>query len=443
MWCVQYSFRKIFGYQTYTSEFGGFGLLEYLTYFRNQSQGTFWWGPGEMINMDAKYQLSNATAENVTSPTKTIDGYNYNTEIAVLLSIAVGIVIINGVVLYLFIKEKTLRTTSNYPLFSLALCDFLCGIVVIPLFTISGFTSLLKSSVEIKFYLLFLVTVLHNFVAIATVYHLVVITAERYMAIKYPLKHLVIRKKRIQKVLVIVWSSSLLISFVPFTWISAIFPVYQPVSKYYVLGFTAFCLLFAFFVPYCFMLFAFVHIFKAINTASPKKYLQAAFKGRRHSKHLETVSGEWRCLLLFAIMAFVFLVSWGPRFVLSLLYQLQVSSLSLDAASQVALLVRYTTSVVNPLLYTFLKRDLLRSFKLLFTRHCPTRRISPSFSALSLRRTTLKGDPNNNSTITTPTRDTPKLLSFQFETRCQSWMWSKLPIAFGYVCIWSLYWHTF
>ena len=422
MWCVQYSFRKIFGYQTYTSEFGG--------------------SPDEMI-MDAKYQLSNATAENVTMLTKTIDGYNFNTEIAVLLLIAVGIIIINGVVLYLFIKEKTLRTTSNYPLFSLALCDFLCGIVVIPLFTIWGFTSLLNSSVEIKFYLGFLVTVLHTFVAIATVYHLVVITAERYMAIKYPLKHLVIRKKRIQKVLVIVWSSSLLISFVPFTWISAIFPVYQPVSKYYVLGFTAFCLLFAFFVPYCFMLFAFVHIFKAINTASPKKYLQAAVKGRRHSKHLETVSGEWRCLLLFAIMAFVFLVSWGPRFVLSLLYQLQVSSLRLDAASQVALLVRYTTSVVNPLLYTFFKRDLLRSFKLLFKRHFPNRRISPSFSALSLRRTTLKGDPNNNSTITTPSRDTPKLLSFQFELRCQSWMWSNLLIVFGYVCIWSLYWHTF
>jgi len=363
--------------------------------------------------MDVKYQLSNATAENVTLPTKTIDGYNFNTEIAVLLLIAVGIVIINGVVLYLFTKEKTLRTTSNYPLFSLALCDFLCGIVVIPLFTISGFTSLLKSSVEIKFYLGFLVTVLHNFVAIATVYHLVVITAERYMAIKYPLKHLVIRKKRIQKVLIIVWSSSLLISFVPFTWISAIFPVYQPVSKYYLLGFTSFCLLFAFFVPYCFMLFAFVHIFKAINTASPKKYPQAAFKGRRHSKHLETVSGEWRCLLLFAIMAFVFLVSWCPLFVLSLLYQLQVSPLRLDAAAQVALLVRYTTSVVNPLLYTLFKRDLLRSFKLLFARHCPNRRISPSFSALSLRRTTLKGDPNNNSTITTPSRDTPKLLSFQ------------------------------
>ena len=240
-WCVKYSFRIIFGYQTCTSEFGGSGLLEYLTDFRNQSQGTFWWSPDEMI-MDAKYQLSNTTAENITSPTKTTDGNNFNSEIAVLLLIAVGIVIINGVVLYLFIKEKTLRTTSNYPLFSLALCDFLCGIVVIPLFTILSFTSLLKSLVEIKFYLGFLQTVLDNFVAIATVYHLVVITAERYMAIRYPLKHLVIRKKRIQKVLVIVWSCSLLISFLPFKWISAIFPVYQPVSTYYLLGFTAFCL---------------------------------------------------------------------------------------------------------------------------------------------------------------------------------------------------------
>ena len=104
-----------------------------------------------------------------------------------------------------------------------------------------------------------------------------VITAERYMAIRYPLKHLVIRKKRIQKVLVIVWSCSLLISFLPFKWISAIFPVYQPVSTYYLLGFTAFCLCLPslYHTASCFS-----HLCIYSKLASPKRYPQAAFKGR-------------------------------------------------------------------------------------------------------------------------------------------------------------------
>ena len=103
-----------------------------------------------------------------------------------------------------------------------------------------------------------------------------VITAERYMAIRYPLKHLVIRKKRIQKVLVIVWSCSLLISFLPFKWISAIFPVYQPVSTYYLLGFTAFCLCLPslYHTASCFS-----HLCIYSKLASPKRYPQAAFKG--------------------------------------------------------------------------------------------------------------------------------------------------------------------
>ena len=361
--------------------------------------------------MTEKYEFaspSNATAENVTARPNRVYGFNY-TEIGKLSSIAAGIVIVNSVVFYLFLKKKSLRTTSNYPLFSLALCDFLCGLVVIPLFTILYFTPLLESS-EIKFYLGFLVTVLHNFVAIATVYHIVVVTAERYMAIKFPLKHRVIHKKCIHKVLAAVWICSLLVSFIPFTWIDKMYPVFHPICSKLLLGFTIFCLVFALIIPYSFLVFAFVNMFRAINGASSNGSRKTNFRGRRHSIVQTKSTGERKCLLLFAIMASVFLLCWMPWFVIFLLNQLFNSSMAVP--SEVAVLIRYMTSVVNPLLYTFLKRDFLRALKFVIKRY-DSRRVSTSFTAFSFKRTTLKTDANDNQTASTPNGNGSPLLAFQ------------------------------
>ena len=350
----------------------------------------------------------NATCENGTARPNTVNGFNY-TEIAKLLSTAAGIVIVNSVVFYLFLKRKSLRTTSNYPLFSLALCDFLCGLVVIPLFTILYFTPLVESF-KIKFYLGFLVTVLHNFVAIATVYHIVVVTAERYMAIKVPLKHRMIHKKCIHKVLATVWICSLLVSFIPFTWIDKLYPVFHPVCSKLLLGFTVFCLVLALIVPYSFLVFAFVNMFRAINGASSNGSRKANFERRRHSLVQTKSTSERKCLLLFSIMASVFLLCWIPWFVIFLLNQLPNSSMAVP--SEVAVLIRYMTSVVNPLLYTFLKRDFLHALKFVFKRY-DRRLVSTSFTAFSFRRTTLKRNANDNQTASTPNGDGPPLLAFQ------------------------------
>lgn len=347
--------------------------------------------------------FSNATTENVTTRPNQVNGLtqfdpNY-TEIAKLISIAAGIVAINSVVFYLFITKKSLRTASNYPLFSLAACDFFCGFFVIPLFTISFFTPVIESQ-RIKFYLGFLVTVLHNFVAIATVYHIVVVTAERYMAIKFPLKHRVLHPKCLHKVLAAVWICSLLISFIPFTWINKIYPVFHPVALKYTLGFTIFCMVFSFVLPYIFLIYAFVDMLKAINGPLKNGCRQTNFMGRRHSLG-EKPTSERKCLLLFVIMASVFLLCWLPWFVIFLLHQLPLKSPKLEVPSQVALLVRYMTSVINPVLYTFLKRDFHRALKFVVRRR-GSRQISTSFTAYSIRRGTLQTDPNHNAAVSIP-----------------------------------------
>ena len=352
-----------------------------------------------MADKNEYASFTNATTENVTTRPDQVNRQldpNY-TEIAKLMSIAAGIVIINSVVFYLFFKKKTLRTASNYPLFSLAACDFFCGSVIIPLFTIFSFTPLVESQ-KIKFYVGFLVTVLHNFVAIATVYHIVVVTAERYMAIKFPLKHRLLHLNCICKVLAIVWIGSVLISFSPFTWINKMYPVFQPVSLKFTLGFTIFCMVFALLLPYIFLIYAFVSMFKAISgSPSPNKNQQTKLMGRKHSLAARS-TGERKCLLLFATMAIVFLICWLPWFVIFLLYQLPLDYSKLEVPSHVALIVRYMTSVVNPLLYTFLKRDFHRALKFVFSRQ-GSRQVSATSSGFSIRRGTLQADPNPKPVI--------------------------------------------
>ena len=248
-----------------------------------------------------------------------------------LFSIAAAIVIINSLVFYLFLKKKTLRTISNYPLFSLAVCDFFCGFVIIPLFAILYFTPLIQPNGSIRFYLGFIVTVLHNFVAIATVYHIVVVTGERYLAIKFPFKHLVLDKKSIITVLAVVWLSSLLVSCLPFTWISKIYPVYRPESSRFELCFAVFCMVFALVLPYIFLVYAFIDMFKGVNGRSRggSRHRNSTVRRRLGSFESQSVC-KGKCLVLFAIMASVYLICWLPWFVMFLLHQLSIDSSKID-----------------------------------------------------------------------------------------------------------------
>lgn len=311
-----------------------------------------------------------------------------NSEIAELISIAAVIVITNSVVLFLFIQKKSLRTVSNYPLFSLAICDFVCGFLVIPLFIVS-FSGLITSH-SIGFYVGFLLTVLHNFIAILSVFHIVVLTAERYLAIKFPLKHRVLGRNYMRKMLVGGWICSLLVCCIPFTWVDKIYPVFQTESLKLLLGFTISCLVLFLVLPYIFLIYAFTTMFKVINRSLAKSF---STKSAVHFRKRIDMNGERKCLLLFVIMAFVFLLCWLPWYVTFLLVQLdQKFELStLEILSKVALIIRYLTSIINPLLYTFIKKDFRCALKNICKKH-DGRRTSTGSMAYSTRQATTLTD---------------------------------------------------
>ena len=112
--------------------------------------------------------------------------------VAELVPVALLVTIANGLVLVLFKKNTKLRTASNYVLFSLAVCDFMTGIINIPLFITESLTPVIKSF-EVRYYIL--VSVLNNLTAISSCYHILIATTEKYLSIIWPVTHRLMTKK--------------------------------------------------------------------------------------------------------------------------------------------------------------------------------------------------------------------------------------------------------
>ena len=300
---------------------------------------------------------TSSTSQPSTSDHKSQYEVDYEA-IAELIPISILITLVNSLVLVLFAKSKPLRSPQNYVLFSLAVCDLMTGTVNIPLFIVVVFTPTVASP-RALFYAFFLVGTLNSFTAISSCYHILVASTEKYLAIVRPVTHRRISKKKVLCVLSATWLISFTMAFIPFTWINM---EDRRTGSNLNLAHVIFCLLAVFLLPYAFMIYVFVIIFKSISRKERRRRTSYA-KSRRSGKQAAV---EKKCLMLFVTMAIVFAMCWLPWFVLTLLYRLYYDVEHLETPSHVFVLVRYSTSIVNPLLYSFFRRDFRVALKSLF-----------------------------------------------------------------------------
>lgn len=285
-------------------------------------------------------------------------------EIAKLVPLSFAIVITNVLVVVLFYKRRYLHTLPNYPLLSLAVCDFITGFVNIPLFIVNMYVLTRDmSSKQTKSYLSYLVLVLHALTSTSAVYHILVVIAEKYFAIVWPLKHRLLTKKEISIVLVAVWLVSFMVAFVPFSWIKL---SQKPVGRKFFVGYGIFCLVIVFFVSYAFIVYALVVMFRTISGKTNQKEPSLL---RRNSRNYQKTNNRRRVCIIFAVMAAIFAICWLPWFMLALLVNLHVHVENLESFMKWFVPFRYLTSIINPLLYTFFKPDFRRAFKeMLFSK---------------------------------------------------------------------------
>ena len=310
---------------------------------------------------------------NSTAPQHSQDDINGDS-IAQLVPVALLIILANGLVLVLFSKRRQLRTPANYLLFSLAACDFITGVINIPLFIIVAFTPVFTSLNEVRWqYIVKLVSVVNNFTSISACYHILAATTEKYLSIIWPVKHRLMTRKKVFKVLQVVWAVSFIVAFIPFAWVNM---EDRKTRGKLEAGYAIFCLVAVFVLPYTFMIYAFVVILKSVFNRGK---VTRSFTSRPHFSR--QVALERRCFILFTSMATVFLVCWLPRFILFLLYKVSNHMEGTEIAANVLVLVRYTSSIINPVLYTFFRRDFNNSLKSLFKKKRSRRFSFPLFSS--------------------------------------------------------------
>lgn len=315
-------------------------------------------------------------------------------EIAKLVPLSVAIVVLNVFVVLLFFKLRYLQTLPNYPLVSLAVCDFITGFVNIPLFIITILTPEIRSQ-DVKTYLSYLVLVLHALTATASVYHIVVVIGEKYFAIVWPLKHRLLTRKTTIAVIATVWFVSSVIAFIPFSWIKVSDQAFK--LKLF-LGHGIFCLVVVFLLSYMFMIYALVVMFRVISGKSGQKETSLL---RRNSGTVHINKQRRRVCIIFAVMATVFALCWLPWFMMVLLVNMQVHVKNLDSFLEWFVPFRYLTCIVNPLLYTFFKPDFRRAFKELLWNKLGCRHSSvPQFN-MAWQRSSVRAVKTQSSRIST------------------------------------------
>lgn len=298
----------------------------------------------------------------------------FNEAVPELVPFSVAIILANSLVFVLFIKKTSLRTPANYLLLSLAGCDFFTGCVNIPL-ALMAFTHVVPYPKLSDLY--YMVAVLHNFTAVCTGYHILVITLEKYLAFIWDVARPA-SKNTIFKVLCMVWAASATIATVPFFWKTEK-TKQSPKALTLQTAHAIFCLAAVFVLPYTFISYAYAVMFKAIKNARQRREL-------RQNHRDEQTRNERRCEVIFVIMGSLYLVCWLPWFTLTLVLTVLPShtSPSLGTLSHMFIVVRYSTSVVNPILYTFFKRDFFVAFKEIILKRGVETRVS--LSALETAR---------------------------------------------------------
>ena len=324
-----------------------------------------------------------------------VHGFDLKFHLA-LITIAVFVIISNMFVIVLFVTKETLRKGGKFLLLSLAISDITTGLVTIPL----------NISCEVTYSLRICMSsgILNRFLAISTIYHILAITFETYYAILRPMEHRVkIEKQKIFLLAIVIWLGALVIALTPLTWTIGVLTDVQhkPDEEFAhkMATYEIFATTFGFLLPLTLMIFAHARMFSKIVNAL--KLIRRQSSSAQTS--FNTNKNKYKAAVLFAVLLLIFTVCWLFWFVASLLNSILKKKQALPLwATDTLAVVRYSTSFVNPLLYTFFRPDFYAAFKSVF---CRRSKRTPSITLTYLLGATHRTKRDSQTTTTTLVRD--------------------------------------
>ena len=306
--------------------------------------------------------MDNGTSldENSTNATlETQEGlFRTKSEVFVFMAlyIVLSLMVIAGNTLVVVAFRKVrLRAAINLFFVSLAVSDLMVGAVSIPLWIYNlscpYFNSCIEPNVSVSvFYRAFDV-----FSAMASIWNLVAISVERYLAICWPVQHRLSSFKRYYLMIFATWSYSIMIT--------AVYSVdFNPTYKRY-RGSLVFVAGFA--VPFLIIIAMYSSIHRSVVS------MNAHWKrvNAKTSVLRKRVQREKRTATTVFIVTALFIAAWLPFFVVSMLWTFHRSSL-LVGGGFIRLMdfikwMHYSNSAVNPIVYAYRSEEIRKMlFKL-------------------------------------------------------------------------------
>ena len=269
------------------------------------------------------------------------------------IAIAILIIAVNCWVISLVCLKRSLRTVTNYILTSLALSDLCTGAISIPLFLSCNIIQETKICVAADMFM--------RFTSTSTVLHILAMTTDRYICIVYALRYMSwVTKKRVLYFIAVIWAISLFVMLVQLEWYDmneGVMDEFSPENKKKIIIVDSICF-FAFVgLPVVVMAYTYGRILYEVHRQS-RNIQRHNTPGWQETKR--STRQEWKVASVFMVMLLVFVVCWGPFFLLRL--ELVLGSnffeVTFSNFAQILMLwLRFVSSLINPCLYILGKPD--------------------------------------------------------------------------------------
>lgn len=260
--------------------------------------------------------------------------------IVIPLSIlSIAIVLFNVAVCCLVCCNKKLRTFTNGFIVSLAISDIMVGAILFPCYLTNPF-----GTAEFIGYIV-------SIILLAGVANLCTVTYDRYLALSHPLTYKYRVSKIFVKAIIASWTIPIIYSLLPLIWRT---DMKLPIHKIYIIGLQVFGVM----IPYVLIVTAYVRIYVKVKR-SLKRRRKFSMNSLQHSKQeRRRVSSEVKVAKVFSIVAASFILCWIPVIYITTADQiLNKQSLIPEPLGSISLFTVAFSSLVNPLLYSFMKPD--------------------------------------------------------------------------------------
>ena len=250
----------------------------------------------------------------------------------------------NAVVLWLFFRNESLRTISNRFLASLSVADFLVGLVIDPIWITFG--CLIQPSNVTQAALNEFMDMLWIHTTAATTLNLCCVSVDRFIAIRFPFRYQdILTKKTCHSLIAVVWFISLLLP--------------CPVIFVNVENLWLFVSLVTFCIPTTVIAVCYFWIFKAASDQARR--MTGGNKHRvdeRPSSFPSRIIQNYKAIKTIGFVLGVFVVSWMPCLVLSIVHEFSASDPCTDeklynVAWPWIEAVALSSSAINPWVYFF------------------------------------------------------------------------------------------